>query len=379
VRVGIDTANLRGGGGLTHLVELLRHADPRASGIEQVTVWGSAATLALLPHDREWLALVEQQELEGGLRARLAWQRGPLTELARAACDVLFVPGGAYGGRFHPYVTMCRNMLPFDLREAARYGASWMFVRLLLLRWAQRRAFRNADGMIYLNDYVRGLVDRGHAPETTTVVPHGVSERFRFPPRPQRPIGDYNEEHPFTILYTSIIDVYKHQWNVAAAVIKLREEGLPVVLRLAGGNYPPSMKRLRAVLAHDTRNVVELAGEIRHAALPELYQAADLFVFASTCENMPNILMEAMAAGLPIASSGHPPMPQFLGDAGIYFDPNQPDDIARAIRTLIADPALRTTLAERAFARAAQYSWERCARETFDFLAAIAARKGVAA
>jgi glycosyltransferase involved in cell wall biosynthesis len=379
VRVGVDTSNLRGGGGITHLVELLRHADPRASGIERVTVWGSVATLALLPHDRDWLTLVEEKELEGGLRARLAWQRGRLSELAGVACDVLFVPGGAFGGSFHPYVTMCRNMLPFDLREAARYGASWMFLRLLLLRFAQRRAFRNADGMIYLNDYVRGLVDRGHAPETTTVVPHGVSERFRFAPRPQRPISDYSEEHPFTILYTSIVDVYKHQWNVAAAVMKLREEGLPVALKLAGGSYPPSMKRLRNVLAHDTRNVVELAGEVPHAALPELCQAADLFVFASTCENMPNILIEAMAAGLPIASSSHSPMPQFLGDAGIYFDPEQPDDVARAIRTLIADPSLRATLAARAFARAAQYSWERCARETFDFLASIAKRKGVAA
>ena len=379
MRIGIDTANLRGGGGLTHLVELLRHADPGASGVERVTVWGSAATLALLPSGRDWLTLVPQQELEGGLRARLAWQRGALTALAREACDVLFVPGGAYGGSFHPYVTMCRNMLPFDLREAARYGASWMFLRLLLLRFAQRRAFRNADGMIYLNDYVRGLVDRGHSPETTTVVPHGVSDRFRFAPRPQRPIGDYSPERPFTILYTSIVDVYKHQWNVAAAVMTLRDEGLPVMLQLAGGSYEPSMKRLRAVIANDERHVVELKGEVPHSALPELYRDADLFVFASTCENMPNILIEAMAAGLPIACSSHPPMPQFLGDAGIYFDPNQPDDIARALRTLIADPALRATLAERANAGAAQYSWERCARETFDFLAAIAKRRGAAA
>ena len=51
---------------------------------------------------------------------------------------------------------------------------------------------------------------------------------------------------------------------------------------------------------------------------------ADIFVFASSCENMPNTLIEAMAAGLPIASSYRGPMIEILKDGGIYFNPENP-------------------------------------------------------
>jgi len=368
VRLGIDASNLRGGGGVTHLSELLAHADPRAAGFERVTVWSGARTLQLLPA-RPWLTLAGDPELEGGLRGRVAWQRHRLSTLARESCDVLFVPGGTYGGDFHPYVTMSQNMLPFDLRESARYGVSWMMIRLLLLRVAQRRSFNRADGMAYLNDYARSRIGSGRR---TAVIAHGISERFFRQPKPQRAIGDYSFDHPFTILYTSIVDVYKHQWNVAEAVLRLRAEGLPVRLMLAGGAYPPSMKRLERVVARDRETAITLLGEVPHADIVRLYHEADAFVFASTCENMPNILLEAMAAGLPIACSSKPPMPQLLGNDGIYFDPLRVDDIGRALRELIADPQSRAQLAAGAFEHARAYSWERCARETFAFLASVA-------
>ncbi|GAG14561.1 unnamed protein product, partial [marine sediment metagenome] len=104
-----------------------------------------------------------------------------------------------------------------------------------------------------------------------------------------------------------------------------------------------------------------------------IYQAADAFLFASSCENLPNILIEAMSSSLPIASSKAGPMPEVLKDAGLYFDPRDVADIARAMGELVADPDLRRRLAERAFRLARGYSWERCARSTFDFIAGPAA------
>jgi glycosyltransferase involved in cell wall biosynthesis len=61
-------------------------------------------------------------------------------------------------------------------------------------------------------------------------------------------------------------------------------------------------------------------------------------------------------------------MPELLGDAGIYFDPEQPEEIAAAIRQLIASPDLRAEKARAAYQRAQALSWARCADETFDFL-----------
>jgi glycosyltransferase involved in cell wall biosynthesis len=93
---------------------------------------------------------------------------------------------------------------------------------------------------------------------------------------------------------------------------------------------------------------------------------------------MPNILLEGMASGLPIACSNCGPMPEVLGDAGVYFDPENPKDIARALRELIESPVLRTKSAESSFERVRRYSWRRCADETFRFLAEIATSRGTA-
>src|SRR3990172_9480943 len=69
MRVGIDASNLRAGGGVTHLVELLRAADPHAHGFEQVIVWGGAAMLSKI-EDRDWLCKVHDPLLDRGLPFR---------------------------------------------------------------------------------------------------------------------------------------------------------------------------------------------------------------------------------------------------------------------------------------------------------------------
>lgn len=380
MRIGIDASNLRDGGGTTHLTELLRHASPQQHGFDSVVVWGGRDSLSGLP-DAPWLTLHYVDALNGPLPSRILWQR---RELARAAtaekCDVLFAPGGSYAASFRPVVTMFRNMLPFDAREMRRYAPSYIFFRLAALRVIQARTFRAADAVIFLNEFARDVCIRdGVEPRRAPVVPHGISERFRVAPRPQRPIGEYSMEAPFRLLYTSIIDLYKHQWNVADAVLSLRREGLPVALDLVGRSYPPALRKLNAVLErYGDPNAVRVRGAVPHHELPSVYAGADGFVFASTCENMPNIMIEAMAAGLPIASSNKRPMPDILGDGGLYFDAEDPAAITAALRSLIVDPELRRKQAERSFALASAYSWERCARETFAVLAEVATRPEVA-
>jgi glycosyltransferase involved in cell wall biosynthesis len=364
MRVGIDGSSARDGGGITYLAELLRHADPERDRFERVVLWGGKTLLGRLPQ-RPWLDLVHVEALDGRLPSRVAWQSRELGRLAGEDCDVLFVPGGSYRGAFRPFVTMFRNMLPFDAREMRRYGLSYVFFRLLVLRWMQPRTFRAADGVIFLNDYARQVcARRGIRPLRSAVVPHGISDEFRIAPRPQ--VGP-----PSRLVYTSIIDVYKHQWNVAEAVQTLRREGLPVTLDLVGRAYGPALRKLQSVMRRDP-DAVRIVGAVPHQSLPALYRNAESFVFASTCENMPNILIEAMAAGLPIACSDRRPMPDILGDGGIYFDAEDPASIATALRRLLTDSHLRSTLSRRAHNRSEQYSWTRCAQETFAFLRDVA-------
>jgi glycosyltransferase involved in cell wall biosynthesis len=113
---------------------------------------------------------------------------------------------------------------------------------------------------------------------------------------------------------------------------------------------------------------VRYAGEVPHERLHELYANADIAVFASSCETFGQIVLEAMSAGLPIACAGRSAMPEILGEAGVYFDPEKSATIAAALRRLIESPTLRAEKASAAFTRSKAFSWERCAEETFGFL-----------
>jgi hypothetical protein len=178
--IGIDATNLRGGGGVTHLVELLRVVQSTLYGIDRVVVWGGTPTLKLLD-DRPWLDKRTHPALDKDLFRRTLWQRYGLSHAARdAGCDVLFVPGGSYAGNFHPVVTMSRNLLPFEMRELLRYGWSLLTLKLLLLRLVQLRSFRKTDGVIFLTEYARDVVLRvtGKLRGQTCIVPHGLNPRF---------------------------------------------------------------------------------------------------------------------------------------------------------------------------------------------------------
>jgi len=375
--LGIDASNIRDGGGVTHLMELLGAVQELSHGFERVVVWASRSTLGRI-EDRPWLYKRTDRLLEGHYIHRVWWQRNSLGKALRVeGCDLLFVPGGTIVTNFQPVVTMSRNLLPFEWRELRRYSRRPMALRLMLIRWAQSRSFRKASGVIFLTFCAQASVLKvaGRLNGRTAIIPHGIGGEFFQQPRPQRPLAEYSAQRPLRLVYISTVDFYKHQWYVAGAVAKLRREGLPVVLDLIGPAYPPALRRLRRALyrVDSTGEFIRYLGRVPYKELPSHYQAADIYVFASSCENLPNVLLEAMASGVPIASSNKGPMSEVLASAGVYFDPEKPTSIADSLRQLIEDPELRTRKAWASYERARRYSWRRCADETLGFLADVAA------
>ncbi len=116
-----------------------------------------------------------------------------------------------------------------------------------MLQQKQIKTFKNAESTIYLTEFARDLVQQklGSPTGKSTVINHGVAERFRQSPRPQLPPSEYSNENPYKILYVSIINLYKHQWNVVEAVGRLRDKGLPIELDLIGPYYARALKRLK--------------------------------------------------------------------------------------------------------------------------------------
>ena len=373
MRLAIDASNLRAGGGVTHLVELLGAVDEdllAGAGIRDLHVWAPRETLGRLPV-RSWLHPEQSWLLDGPLPARVWWQRQSAQQIAGRGCGMLFVPGGSHSGGFRPFVTMFRNMLPFS-PEARHYGLSARRAKLIALRRAQASTFRRAVGIVCLNEFAREVLERSVGPlqGRIIVIPHGVASDLRRPPHPQLPFEAYSAARPFRFLYVSTIDAYKHQDRAALAIIALRREGFPVALDLVGTAYAPALRKLQRVLREGdpAGGIVRYLGPASSADLRRQYHQADAFLYASTCENMPNIVLEAMAAGLPIACSDRRPMPDVLGQAGTYFDPLSVESIKSAVRALASDLAFRETLAARAASAVGSLSWRRCAEDTIQFI-----------
>jgi len=383
MHLAIDASNIRQGGGVTHLSQLLSAAEPVEAGINRVTVWACSATLAQLPA-KPWLMKFSPEWTEAGLFRRLLGQQLLLgQEMARRGCDALFSPGGTVPFRVRvPVVTMSQNMLPFEPQEALRFGRwSWMRLKMWLLRQSQWRSFKKADGLIFLTQYARESLSPwlGKSKRMQALIPHGIESRFGAHPKPQRSAQEYSVTFPFTFLYVSVLMPYKHQIEVANAASQMRRDGYPVRVRFVGADWGDYGQRFRETLRQldPSEEFLIWPGSMPFTALHSEYQAADGFIFASSCENLPNILIEAMAAGLPIACSRRGPMPEVLGEAGVYFDPLQAQEIAEAMHTLFNSADLRGHVAAQAKVLSQAYSWNQCAKETFSFIAAVFAQSEI--
>ena len=379
ITIGVDASNIRAGGGLTHLSCLLKEFKRGEAAINRGVVWGGKRTLKLLQNCGEGIELINVPALDRLPPTGIAWQRWDLPlRLRERGCDILFSPGGILPTRVSvPTVVMSQNLLPFELQEAGRFPLlSFMRLKMRLVGVQQRRSMEQANGLIFLTCYARDTViaTLKHLPERIIVIPHGVDRCFFAQPRPTMPATVFTKEQPFRLLYVSIVDVYKHQWQVAEAVAILHNKGVPVEIDFIGPAYGPALDRLNTTIQRldPTGNFLHYHGALPYHKLHVAYQRADTFVFASSCENLPNIVLEAMASGLPIACSKKGPMPEILGDAGEYFDPEKPEEITETLQKLIDNKVLRERCAWRAYTKAQDYSWEKCAQQTFAFIAEVA-------
>jgi glycosyltransferase involved in cell wall biosynthesis len=120
-----------------------------------------------------------------------------------------------------------------------------------------------------------------------------------------------------------------------------------------------------------SRGRVIFAGMLTDADLAMLLKGASLAVMPSLYEGFCLPMVEAMACGAPTIASGTSCLPEISGHALQYFDPLSVEDMAACMRSVLVDSKLGQRLREAGIARARQFSWERCARETLQVLMSV--------
>lgn len=263
------------------------------------------------------------------------------------------IPAWALRGRL-PYLVALRGS------DVPGYSRRLALLDFALLRHVSRRVWNSARVVVAVSEPLRDLALQTRPGLTIDVIPNGVDPE-RFSPSP--------ESDPFEVLFVGrlierkgVDDLVRAFGDVAAAHPRAR-------LVIAGsGPEGDSLEALAGASPGGDR--IRFLGRVDRAVLPDIYRKAGVFVIPSRTEGMPNVMLEAMASGLPIvctpaAASG------VIDGNGLFVEPGRPDTISAALEQYFADPLLRATHARKSRNLAEAMSWSSVAtwyREVYERL-----------
>jgi glycosyltransferase involved in cell wall biosynthesis len=166
---------------------------------------------------------------------------------------------------------------------------------------------------------------------------------------------------------------HKNHESLAAALVRLREQGRDIRLVLTGSDFGVT-DRLRDMLGgRQLARAVRHLGYVERADLVGLYSAAQALVFPSLFEGFGLPLLEAMQLGTPVVCSRAGSLPEVGGAAAAYVDPLDPADIARVVARVLDDKPYRDSLVTAGHERVQAFSFRRTAEETHAVFARVLA------
>jgi glycosyltransferase involved in cell wall biosynthesis len=234
-----------------------------------------------------------------------------------------------------------------------------------------RRALNRADHIFAVSHASkRDLARYFHIPESKiTVVYDAVDERFLTEPLPadaDRILERHAVNSPY-VLYAGNIRPQKNLPRLieAFAVAKAELRGNPefdqLKLLVIGEALNRHADLRRAVVRARVREDVRFLGFVPGPVLRVFYSRALAFLFPSLYEGFGLPPLEAMAHGTPVLTSNTSSLPEVFQEAALLVNPENVFDIARGIRQILTENALRQTLRRRGYERARMYSWQNAA------------------
>ena len=169
------------------------------------------------------------------------------------------------------------------------------------------------------------------------------------------------------LLFVGATEARKNLINLLQAYSIIREKYSSLFLILAGRRGDDHNRVGEKIRELKLENSVKMIDYVDDHRLRYLYSLAELFVFPSWYEGFGIPLLEAMACGVPIAASNTGALPEVGGDCALYFDPENPEDIADKILTLLEGNSIRRRLIDSGKKRVSLFSWEKTAVETLEF------------
>ncbi len=285
---------------------------------------------------------------------RLSW------EMLVDAPEVLFIPASAL-----PLLRPKKSVVTIHDLGWKFYPESFTWFMRNFLDWSTGFAAKNASKIIAVSESTRRDLIRFYKidPAKVSVVHHGYEPDSKF----QIPNSKLDLPDKY-VLFLSTLQPRKNLEGLIDAFRRLKDEHpeLPHKLVVAGR---PGWK-FKAILNKIQANsdIVIYLNHVSDAERFALVKRAELLVLPSFYEGFGMQILEAFAQGAPVAVSGASSMPEVAGEAAVYFNPGNINEIAAAIKSILLDKSLADNLREKGFRRLKDFSWEKCAEETLKLL-----------
>ncbi len=146
---------------------------------------------------------------------------------------------------------------------------------------------------------------------------------------------------------------------------KLKSDLDLVIVGRRGWNYEEILKSPKKFGVEKKVHFIE---NVTDNDLPTFYKNAEIFVLPSLYEGFGLPVLEAMRYGCPVVTSNVSSLPEAGGDAAIYFNPNDTNDIADKINKVLGDEKLREEMIKKGYEQIKKFSWEKSAREVLQVL-----------
>lgn len=246
------------------------------------------------------------------------------------------------------------------------------------IRERTKNTLANVDGIITISEYSKEtIVDKYGIDGSKIVVTHLNADSEFDKELDTNKLSDIKSGIAENyIFYPANSWPHKNHINLLRAYKILKERySIAYKLVFTGDSKQKKAEIDEFIRKNNLDDDVIYLGYRAQSDMPYIFKGASLLVFPSLFEGFGIPLVEAMRVGTPVACSNCGSIPEIAKDAAIYFDAENPEDIAEKIHNLLNDDCKREDLVLKGYKVAKNYSWRKCARITRDYLRTISKKE----
>jgi alpha-1,3-rhamnosyl/mannosyltransferase len=244
--------------------------------------------------------------------------------------------------------------------------------RVRLFDYFIRTRLKYARHVLTISEFIRQeIMDTFNLPGSrVSSVPLAPDPQFY--PRSAKTTARVRAYYHLPEQYLLCVGSLEPRKNISLLIDALARAVIDIPLVLTGWSGWGDKAWMEKIDTASLKNRVFFTGHVPDPDLSAIYTGAAALVYPSFYEGFGLPVLEAMACGCPVICSHAASLPEVAGDAALFIDPFDADSLVQAIDNLVPDKGCRQRMTTAGLARAAQFTWEKTARQTLEIFRRVA-------